>query len=242
MPEPGPEQGIELVRPDPPQLAQAAAEWIVDRFRILPGRIAVSLSGGSTPKLLYQTLAQPSHRDRMPWDRIHWFWGDERFVPPHDPLSNQAMTRAAMLDHVPAPPENIHPIPTEDLSPEEAAQAYETTLRTFHGDDLARPLFDLVLLGLGTNGHTASLFPGDPALQNRTDWAAAVTPPGEPTRITLTWPPLESCRDAAFIVTGAEKHQVLAEVRANDQHHPAALYRPAGVLHWWLDTAASAAP
>jgi 6-phosphogluconolactonase len=229
----------DMVRPDLASLAAAAAGWMADTFAARPGRLSVALSGGSTPKLLYETLARAPFVDRMPWDRIHWFWGDERFVPPDDPRSNQAMTRQAMLDHVRAPPNHIHPIPTTGLSPEDAARAYEATLRAFHGDTLVQPLFDLVLLGLGTNGHTASLFPGEAVLQERTAWAAPVAPPGEPTRITLTWPPLESCRDAAFLVAGAEKCPVIARVRAGDTTQPAALYRPAGALHWWMDAAAA---
>ena len=229
----------DIVRPDPGSLAQAAAAWMVEAFTARPGRLSVALSGGSTPKLLYETLALPPYRDRMPWDRVHWFWGDERFVPPENPRSNQAMTRHALLDHVPVPPDHIHPIPTVGLTPGHAALAYEATLRAFHGGNLAQPLFDLVLLGLGANGHTASLFPGEAVLTERTAWAAAVTPPGEPTRITLTWPPLESCHDAAFLVAGAEKQDVVRRVRAGDASQPAALYRPAGRLHWWLDAPAA---
>ena len=148
------------------------------------------------------------------------------------------MVRRAMLDHVPVPPANVHPIPTTGLSPAAAAAAYEAALRAFHGNDLARPLFDFVLMGLGTNGHTASLFPGQPVLQERTAWAAPVSPPGEPTRITLTWPPLESCRAAAFLVAGADKASVVAQVRQRDPALVASNYHPAGALHWWLDKAA----
>lgn len=223
---------------DPASVAEAAANWIVDHFGARPGRLAISLSGGSTPKLLYEALARPPFRDRMPWARTHFFWGDERFVPTDDPRSNTAMVRAAMLDHVPVPPENIHPMPTTG-TPAEAAQLYEQHLRAFHGDDLAKPLFDLVLLGLGINGHTASLFPGEPAVTDRTAWAALVAPPGEPVRITLTFPPLESCHAAAFLVCGADKRDVVARVQANDPTLVASHYRPAGNLHWWLDAAAS---
>lgn len=230
----------ELVRTDAASLAAAAAEWIVDALAARPGPLAVALSGGSTPKLLYETLAEPPFRDRMPWDRVHWFWGDERFVPPDDPRSNQAMARTAMLDRPVVPPGNIHPIQTVLFSPEASALAYEALLRQFLGGADA-PLFDLVLLGLGTNGHTASLFPDESVLDERTAWAAPVTPPGEPTRITLTWPPLENCRDAAFLVAGAEKRDVVARVRARDPALPASRYRPAGRLHWWLDAAAAGA-
>lgn len=227
----------DLVCVDAAALAVAATEWMIADFAATPGRIAVSLSGGSTPKLLYQTMASDAYRPRIPWERIHWFWGDERFVPPDDARSNQAMVRAAMLDHVPVPAGNIHPVPTTGLTPEAAAAAYQDTLKAFQAADA--PLFDLVLMGLGSNGHTASLFPGDPVLQERTAWAAAVTPPGEPTRITLTWPPLENCRNAAFMVVGADKAQVVQEVRAGDRRHPATQYRPAGTLHWWMDAAAA---
>ena len=228
----------DLIRPDPASLAEAAAGWIAAHLNAQPGRLALSLAGGSTPKLLYETLARPPFRDAMPWDRIHVFWGDERFVPMDDPRSNTAMVRAAMLDHVPIPPQNIHPVPTTGVTPEQSAHQYEQHLRAFHGNDLTTPLFDLVLLGLGTNGHTASLFPGEPAVTERTAWASPVTPPGEPVRITLTFPPLESCRAAAFLACGPDKHDVVARVRAHDPTLVASHYHPVGPLHWWLDTAA----
>ena len=230
---------MDIVRRDPAALAEAAAEWIATTLSALPGRLAVCLSGGSTPKRLYETLASPAFLGRMPWDRVHWFWGDERFVPTADPRSNTAMVRAAMLDHAPVPPHNIHPVPTTDLPPDDAARAYDAYLRAFKAEAPGRPLFDLVLLGLGTNGHTASLFPGEPVLQERTTWAAPVKPPGEPTRITLTWPPLEDTRHAAFLVAGADKAEMVARTRAHDMTVVAAHYRPAGALHWWLDDAAS---
>ena len=226
---------------DPAALAAYAADWLVQRLLEQPGPLAVALSGGSTPKLLYGLLAQPPHLARLPWDRAHWFWGDERFVPPDDPRSNYRMTMEAMLRRAPVPAANIHPIPTEGVTPAQAAQRYEAGLQAFHGNDrlLARPLFHVVLLGLGTNGHTASLFPGTPALDERTAWAAPVSPAGEPTRITLTYPALESCRHAAFLVAGADKRDVLARVRGGDETLPAARYRPAGALHWFTDKEAA---
>ena len=228
-----------LVCADPAALAEAAADWMVKRLATTPGRLAVSLSGGSTPRLLYETLARAPWRDVMPWARVHWFWGDERFVAPEDPASNLGMVRRAMLDHVPVPADHVHAIPTTGMTPEQAALAYEATLRGFDGDDLTRPLFDLVLLGLGTNGHTASLFPGEAIVQERKAWAAPVTPPGEPTRISLTWPPLESCRTAAFLVAGADKRAVVARVRRHDPALVASAYHPAGELLWWLDVGAA---
>ena len=161
----------DLVVPDAASLAEAAAGWIVDTFTALPGPIAICLSGGSTPKRLYETLAKPSFANRMPWRRMHFFWGDERFVPPDDQRSNQLMVRRALLDHVPVPAANIHPIQTAGATPEEAAHSYDAALRGFR--QAGRPLFDLVLMGLGTNGHTASLFPHESVLTERTAWAAA---------------------------------------------------------------------
>ncbi len=229
----------DITAPDPAGLADAAAAWIAEAFGAIPGRIAVCLSGGSTPKRLYEVLGSPAFQQRLPWDRVHWFWGDERFVPPDDARSNLTMVRQALLDRVPAPPANVHPIPTTGQTPEEAAHAYEATLRSFLAQDPYRPLFDLVLLGLGTNGHTASLFPHEPVLQERTAWAAPVSPPNEPTRITLTWPPLENTRHAAFLVAGADKREVVQAVRAGDLELPAAHYRPAAPAMWWMDAAAA---
>jgi len=227
---------------DPQALAVHAAGWMAGVLRSRPGPTAVALSGGSTPKLLYQALAAAPFVDRVPWDRVHWFWGDERFVPQSDERSNYRMTMQAMLDRAIVPPGNVHPIPTEGVTADEAAARYQALLRAFYSVpalDPARPLFDIVLLGLGTNGHTASLFPGTSVLAERTAWAAAVTPEGEPTRITLTYPALESCRHAAFLVAGADKRDVLAQVRTGAADLPAAHYRPTGELHWFTDQAAA---
>ena len=232
----------DAVLDDPAALAAYAAGWLADTLAALPGRLAVALSGGSTPKAMYELLAKPPLAARLPWDRVHWFWGDERFVPHADAKSNFRMAREVMLAHVPSPPDNIHPVQTEGMTAEDAAGLYEAELQRFYGARVlqpSRPLFDVVLLGLGTNGHTASLFPGTPVLDERTAWAASVTPAGEPTRITLTYPVLESCRHAAFLVAGADKREVLAQVRGGDASLPAARYRPAGGLHWFTDRAAA---
>lgn len=227
----------------PAELAQQVAEWMIGRLTATSGPVAVALSGGSTPKLLYTVLATDEFARRMPWDRVHWCWGDERFVPPDDPSSNYRMTKEAMLDHVKVPPDHVHPIPTTGLSPAASAAIYEQTLRSIHGDgDLARPLFEIVLLGLGTNGHFASLFPETPALTERHAWCVPVTPAAEKTRLTLTYPVLESCNHAAFIVAGADKRVVLAAVRAGQAGLPASQYRPSGELHWFADEAADEGP
>jgi 6-phosphogluconolactonase len=219
------------------QLAQRAARWIVDIAAATSGRVAISLSGGSTPRRLYQLLAEAPYREAMPWDRIHWFWGDERFVPPDHPDSNYRMVREALLARAPVPAANTHPIKTEG-EPAAAARAYERSLKSYYGAetlDPARPLFDVELLGLGPDGHTASLFPGAKVLDERQRWVAEVVGAKPEVRITLTYPPLESSRHTAFLVAGADKREALARVLAGDQELPAGRLRPAGELVWFVD-------
>src|SRR6266567_2517232 len=152
---------------DAETLARHVAEWLCARALARAGKFAICCSGGSTPKRLYEALAPPAIASRFPWERVHWFWGDERFVPPDHPDSNYRMVRDALFSRVTVPTSNVHAVPTANLSPEQAAAAYETTLKDFYGADTidpARPLFDVTLLGIGEDGHTASLFPGHPAL------------------------------------------------------------------------------
>lgn len=144
---------------DADALAEHAADLVLKAVLATDGPFSVALSGGSTPKRLYQRLASLP----FPWARTHWFWGDERFVLPDDPASNYRMTYEAMFAHVSEPEDQIHPAPTVGLAPDVAAAQYAATLKSFHGAEHltpGRPLFDIVLLGLGTDGHTASLFPG----------------------------------------------------------------------------------
>ena len=151
---------------DPSALARRAAEWMTATASAAKGSFRVALSGGSTPKALYRLLASDEFRDRFPWQLVSWYWGDERFVPHDHPDSNYRMTREAMLAKAPVPPENIHPVPT-DGTPEDAARRYERTLQQAYGAttlDQQRPLFDVTLLGLGPDGHTASLLPGEQVL------------------------------------------------------------------------------
>jgi 6-phosphogluconolactonase len=223
-------------------LACNVAEWLCALAQASDRDFAICLSGGSTPRHLYETLATPAIAARFPWRRAHWFWGDERFVPHDDPDSNYRMTRDALLSRVPAPRENIHAIPTEGLSPEQAAVGYETTLKQFYGaDTLApdRPLFDVTLLGIGENGHTASLFPGQPALRETRRWAVAALGAKSEPRITLTYPALNSSRDVAFLATGEGKRDVVAQALAGAPAIPAAMVRPVGTLHWFTDRAAA---
>ena len=231
---------IEVVA-DPPTLAQRAAEWMTETALVAKGPLRVALSGGSTPKALYSLLASDEFRDRFPWRQVSWFWGDERFVPYDHPESNYRMAREAMLAKVPAPPQNIHPIPA-DGTPEEAARRYEQILQEAYGAptlEPARPLFDIMLLGLGADGHTASLLPGEKVLAERERWVAAVSHGRPEVRITMTYPVIESSRHVVFLVAGREKAAILQKIRAGGSQAPAARIRPAGELLWFVDRAAA---
>jgi 6-phosphogluconolactonase len=224
----------------PETLAQGVADWLSALAQASNGNFAVCLSGGSTPQRLYEWLATPGIASRFPWRRSHWFWGDERFVPRDHPDSNYRMARVALLSRVPIPDDNIHAIPTEGLSPEQAAAAYDTTLKRFYGADMLspeRPLFDVTLLGIGKDGHTASLFPGQPALREKRKWAVAVIGAKSEPRITLTYPALDSSRDVAFLATGDGKRGVVTGAKAGNCELPAV--RPVGRLHWFTDCAAA---
>jgi|SRR5262245_29770925 len=225
---------------DTPSLARHVAEWMTTAALAVNGPFRVSLSGGSTPKTLYGLLASDDFRDRFPWRHVSWYWGDERFVPHDHPDSNYRMTREAMLTRAPVPPENVHPVPA-DGTPEDAARRYERTLQDVYGAtvlDPARPLFDLTLLGLGADGHTASLLPGEPALTERKRWVIPVSHGRPEIRITMTYPVIESSRRVAFLVTGREKAGILRTIRAGGSDVPAARVRPLGELVWFVDRAA----
>ena len=229
---------------DPTALARHAAEWMTTAAAIAAsGAFRVSLSGGSTPKALYTLLASDAFRERFPWHRVSWYWGDERFVPHDHPDSNYRMTREAMLAKAPVPPENIHPVPA-DGTPDDAASRYEATLQAAYGAtvlDPARPLFDITLLGLGADGHTASLLPGEPVLQERKRWVAAVSHGRPEVRITMTYPAIESSRRVAFLVAGKEKASIFRAIRTGGSQVPAARVRPVGELIWFVDRAAAGA-
>jgi 6-phosphogluconolactonase len=236
----GTEPLIEVLA-DADALSHRVADWLTGEAAQTEGRFAIALSGGSTPKHLYQILAQPPHRDRFPWARTHFFWGDERFVPHDHPDSNYRMAREALIDHVPIPPENVHPVPTEG-TPDEAAAAYEATLRAFYGTaelDPARNLFDVVLLGVGSDGHTASLFPGTAVLEERNAWVKAVVGVKAEPRITLTYPAIASSGTVAFLAEGEGKREIVARVRSGDPTLPAARVTTRGRLRWFLDRTAA---
>jgi 6-phosphogluconolactonase len=186
-------------------------------------------------------LGSDSFRDRFPWHRVSWYWGDERFVSADHPDSNFRMVHRAMLSQAPVPPENVHPV-SVDGTPEEAAFRYERSLQEAYGGvilDPARPLFDVTLLGLGADGHTASLLPGQPALEERRRWVVAIPRGRSAARISLTYPALESSRWVAFLVTGAEKAKIFEAIRTGVSDTPAAKLRPAGELIWFVDRAAA---
>lgn len=232
------------ILPDPEALAQRVAAWLVNLALARDEPFAIALSGGETPKRLYEVLATRPYLEAMPWARLHWFWGDERFVPPTDPDSNYGMVHAALLSRAPIPPANIHPIPTVGINPEAAAVAYAKTLQSFYGAavfDPTRPLFNVCLQGLGLDGHTASLFPRSSALVDRGAWVLAVADPAGEARITLTYPALESSRHVAFLVAGAEKREILSRVLEGEEHLPATRLAHAGSCRVFADVAASGA-
>jgi len=217
-------------------LSVRAAEVIAGAMRgcIAPYRLC--LSGGSTPKAPYRLLAR---RNDIAWDCVEVFFSDERFVPPDHPDSNYRMARETLLNHV--HPRVLSPMPT-DGEPRVCAEIYEEELRQQYGAsilDPAVPLFDLTLLGLGADGHTASLLPGQPVLEERKRWVAAV-PQGRPeVRLTLTYPALESSRLTIFLVAGADKADAVARVRGGDTSLPAGRLKPSGDVVWLLDRAAA---
>lgn len=229
--------------PDVRALSMAAAEALAAVAREVAcsqGRFTIALAGASTPGGLYQALATV-HYDRFPWSALEVFWGDERFVPPDDPASNQRMAREFLLRHGQVPPPQIHPFPTALPDAWAAAAAYETELRRMFPGDW--PRFDLILLGLGDDGHTASLFPGTTALAETQRWVTVGEAPREPrTRLTLTLPVLNHAARVWFLVSGASKREALRRARSGKEPLaacPAAGVQPtAGELVWWVDEAA----
>lgn len=226
-------------------VARAAAEHLRTLCKDAPNeRIAVCLSGGSTPKRLYTHLAGPDYA-ALPWSRMHWFFGDDRAVPWDDALSNVRMVREAFGAPSPIPETHLHPIPTAD-GPDAGASRYEATLKAFYGADTldpARPLFDLVLLGLGEDGHIASLFPGHATLDETQAWAAAVPEAGMTPfvpRVTLTFPVLASARSVLFLVSGAGKQDPLERL-SQGEDLPAGRMTSVGAMRWFIDRAAAGA-
>lgn len=220
-----------IVLADREAVSRAAADRFVELARST-ARFTVALSGGSTPHRLFEALAAPPFRDQVPWSQVHLFWGDERCVPPHHADSNYGMAREALLDHISIPAMNVHRIRGE-LSPEQAAALYEAELKNLLG---AGGQFDLVLLGMGTDGHTASLFPGSEALEERERTAIPTYAEHLGSwRVTLTLPALNRARHVLFLVSGASKAPAWQQIQAGEPL-PAGLIRPSqGELTWLLD-------
>lgn len=238
-----------VVSADADALAQDAARRFAEAARVAiaaRGRFTVALSGGSTPKALFGVLAAPPYREEINWAGVHLFWGDERCVPPTDEQSNYRMTRETLLTKVPIPAAQIHRIPAEDPDHERAALAYATILRqSFTLADGEFPTFDLIQLGLGPEGHTASLFPGSPALAaNKALVAAPYVEKLAAYRITLTPPTINAAREVQFLVAGAGKAEIVGRILHapyDPNEFPAQIIAPSpGKLVWLLDEAAAA--
>lgn len=238
--------------------ADALADAAAGRIAMLAGsavrargRFVIALSGGTTPRATYRRLADPAFAAQVPWTQVHVVWGDERSVPPDDPMSNYGMARTTLLDRVPVPTSQIHRIEGE-LDPALAAQRYEATLRQVFGTPMGPPRsgpgarIDLVLLGLGDDGHTASLFPGGAALGEVDRWAVPAFPATVPTpRVTLTLPVIAAAAEVIFLVSGAAKAQILARVLDPALRAPElparSVARSGGCVRWIVDAPAATA-
>ena len=233
-------QTIVEVLPDKSALIERSLEIMLTKIEdaiAQRGIVTITLAGGSTPKPLYEKLAEQD----LPWEKIHVFWGDERYVPADHPDSNQGMARRAWLDQVPLPAANIHPMPTSATDPADAAAQHEAELQAFFKiSDGAFPAFDIILLGIGDDGHTASLFPHTEALQVRDRLITVGNKDGQP-RITFTAPLINHAHTVLFLVAGASKRPALDHIFApedDDTLYPARLIQPQGELWWLLDQAA----
>jgi 6-phosphogluconolactonase len=226
---------------NPDRQADFVADWLIALMNARIGDFRLVLAGGSTPRRLYTVLGGSKGR-HVPWDRLQLYWGDERFVPHTDPASNYGMAFDAMLRGAPIPPERLHPIPVSGTI-EEAALGYESLLRGVHAaaekSEEARPFFDVILLGLGTDGHTCSLFPGAPTLDETVHWVAVADGGRPEPRITLTYPALAMSRHVAFLVAGEEKQPAVLRAIAGDEQLPAARVRSQGEIVWFLDLEAA---
>ncbi len=241
---PSPTRPVVYVYPDVDGMSRAAARDLIDRVREAveaQGRCALALSGGNTPRALNRLLATEFAR-RMPWGQVDVFWGDERYVPSTDPRSNFRMAKETLLDHIPIPGTNVHPMPTTDPDPDEAARAYDVLLgQRFPGP---WPRFDVVLLGLAADGHIASLFPGSSALKVTDRRIVAVRVPADPPqRLTITLPVINHAAAVFFLVAGKGKagavHRVLVGP-CDPITCPAAGVQPvAGDVIWWVDEGAA---
>lgn len=241
-------QPLILISHDAEQMSQEAANQLTQLAQQqvrTSGRFSAALAGGSTPKRLYELLASEPYRSRIPWQSVYLFWGDERCVPPDHPESNFRMAHEALLSSVPIPQTNIHRILVDWADPEHAASLYEQTLREFFRLSAgAWPEFDLMLLGLGEEGHIASLFPHSPALRESHRFAVATTG-GRPNlpRVTLTLPVFNRARNLLWLVAGPGKASIVRAVLERGdrpEEVPAGRVTSAsGATFWFLDRAAA---
>jgi 6-phosphogluconolactonase len=238
-----------LIFNDARELAQGAAKFILSAILqalTMQDRFSLMLSGGSTPKAMYHLMGQPPVIDLVPWSKVHFFWGDERCVPPDHADSNYNMAFESLLAQLSLPPENIHRIHGE-IPPEVAAPAYGREIAAFFGEEDNPPRFDLVLLGMGDDGHTASLFPDSPALKETKRWVVAVEHNGPPepvvARVTITFPLINAARSVVMLVSGASKAGLVQRVLSGSEEIatlPVQCVNPEkGELIWLLDQAAA---
>ncbi len=242
---------IEIKRfPDGDHLAHAAARRFLEVAIVAiesRGRCSVALSGGTTPRALYELLGSGDYSDRVDWSQVHFFWGDERCVPPDDSESIYRMAKEALLDHIQVPADQVHRMKGE-LDPQRAAREYDALLRDFFslkGNPTDQQTFDLIYLGMGDDGHTASLFPHTEALQEHDRWVTAnYVPKLEDWRLTLTTPTINQAAEVVFLVGGAKKAETLRSVLEGPQapmELPAQLIVPTlGRLSWFIDKEAAA--
>lgn len=228
------------VLPDKASLLKRSLEVVLSKMQAAiqeHGRCAIALAGGGTPKPLYEALSTQD----LPWEKVHVFWGDERYVPANHPDSNQGMARSAWLEKVDIPAANIHPMPTDGATPAADAEKHEAQLREFFGTAVGEfPQFDVILLGIGDDAHTASLFPHTDALQVKDRLVTVGNKDGQP-RITFTAPLINHAHCVIFLVAGASKRPALAQIFAPDADaltYPARLIQPQGELWWLLDESA----
>ncbi|CAN5311595.1 6-phosphogluconolactonase [soil metagenome] len=237
------------ISPNTNELSKEVADWMVEYINKTlqkQDRFTLVLSGGSTPKKLHEMLASDAYKNKIDWSKIHFFWGDDRFVPFNDERNNAKMAFDTLLNHVPVVKEHIHVMQTENILPEDSAKAYEKILLEYFPEVQNSQLttFDLVILGMGEDGHTLSLFPGKTAVIHETEklctslWLEAQ----DMYRVTLTHPIVNQSAAVAFLVTGSNKvkalHQVLKGIY-NPDLYPSQIIKPKGELHWFLDEAAA---
>ncbi len=239
----GPEVRVRVFQ-DIEELSRAAAEFLISLTQPISaseGRFTIALSGGSTPKRLYTLLGSPPYREILPWRQMHFFWADERCVPEDHPESNFKLAVDTFLSSVAMPKENIHRIKGEEV-PGRAARDYEQELRSFFGT-ASFPVFDLIILGAGEDGHTASLFPGSASLHERTRLALPVyLEPPKLNRVTLTLPVLNHAAEVLFLASGRAKAGVVHAIveNGNPMRYPAGLVQPArGSVAWFIDRQAA---